>query len=69
MSYHLNQILQKKDLLLAPCDKYFDVISSYDCARAYKLIAEKGENLKEYWIGSGEPKILQEYVKIMSSTR
>ena len=31
-----------------------------------KLIAEKGKNMKEYWIGSGEPKILQEYVKIMS---
>ena len=62
----LKKIILKEDLLLAPCDKYFDVISSYDCARAYKLIGEKGEHMKEYWVGSGEPKILQEYVKIMS---
>ena len=61
----LKKMLLNEDLLLAPCDKYFDVISSFDCARAYKLIGEKGENLKDYWIGSGNPKILKEYVKIM----
>ena len=61
----LKKILKNEKLLLAPCDKYFDVISSFDCARAYKLIGEKGQRKREYWIGSGNPRILKEYVQII----
>ena len=61
----LKKILNNEKLLLAPCDKYFDVISSFDCARAYKIIGEKGQSASEYWIGSGNPKILKEYVQII----
>ncbi len=58
----LKKILLNQDLMLAKCDQYFDVISSLDCARAYQLIGEKGKEWENYWIGSGNPKILKEYV-------
>ena len=62
----LKKVLLNEDLILAPCDQYFDVISSLDCARAYRLIGERGRNFENYWIGSGNPRILKEYVKIIA---
>ena len=46
----LKKVLLNQDLVLAPCDQYFDVISSLDCARAYRLIGERGRNFGNYWI-------------------
>ncbi|ABM72620.1 Hypothetical protein P9515_14131 [Prochlorococcus marinus str. MIT 9515] len=62
----LKKVLLNEDLILAPCDQYFDVISSLDCARAYRLIGERGRSFENYWIGSGKPRILKEYVKIIA---
>jgi nucleoside-diphosphate-sugar epimerase len=47
-------------------EQIFDVISVRDCAYAYKLIGEKGKSNKEYWIGSGAPRTLKEYINIMA---
>ena len=62
----LKKVLLNQDLILAPCDQYFDVISSLDCARAYRLIGERGRNYENYWIGSGYPRVLKEYVEIIA---
>ena len=62
----LKKVLLNQDLVLAPCDQYFDVVSSIDCVRAYRLIGERGRNFENYWIGSGNPRILKEYVKIIA---
>ncbi|WP_413677342.1 NAD-dependent epimerase/dehydratase family protein [Prochlorococcus sp. MIT 0916] len=62
----LKKLVHNQELMLNSGELYFDVISSYDCARAYHLIGEKGKPFKEYWVGSGEPKLLKEYVEIMA---
>lgn len=45
----------------------FDVISVTDCARAYKCIGLNGKRNSEYWVGSGEPRTLKQYVEIMAN--
>ena len=42
------------------------MISVSDCAKAYKLIGEKGKKNAEYWIGSGSPRTLKKYIEIMA---
>lgn len=62
----LQKLINGDELIFSTGEQIFDVISSYDCARAYQLIGEKGKPYGEYWIGSGEARPLKEYVKIMS---
>lgn len=61
----MRHIVENKPLNLTSCIQNFDVVSVYDCVRAYKLIAEKGINKSEYWIGSGKPQQLKKYVTTM----
>ena len=64
----LQKLIDKGDeFVFSTGEQYFDVVSTYDCAYAYKLIAEKGKAYEEYWIGSGEARRLREYVEIMAS--
>jgi len=46
-------------------EQFFDVISLEDCAQGYYLICEKGISGDEYWVGSGDPRKLREYVERM----
>lgn len=62
----LQKLIDGDELIFSTGEQNFDVISAYDCARAYKLIGEKGKPHGEYWIGSGEARPLKEYVKIMA---
>ena len=62
----LQKLIDGEELIFSTGEQIFDVISSYDCALAYKLIGEKGKPCQEYWIGSGEARPLKEYVKIMA---
>lgn len=62
----LQKLIDGDELIFSTGEQIFDVISSYDCANAYKLIGEKGKPHGEYWIGSGEARPLKEYVKIMA---
>lgn len=62
----LQRLIDGDELIFSTGEQIFDVISSYDCARAYMLIGQKGKPHGEYWIGSGEARPLKEYVKIMS---
>ena len=61
----LEKIIKNEELVFSTGEQIFDVISVKDCANAYKLIGEKGIKSREYWVGSGAPKPLKEYIKIM----
>lgn len=61
----LQKLIDEDELIFSTGEQIFDVISSYDCALAYKMIGEKGLPQSEYWIGSGEAKPLKEYIKAM----
>ncbi len=62
----LQKLIDGDELIFSTGEQIFDVISSFDCARAYQLIGEKGKPHREYWIGSGKARQLKKYVKIMS---
>lgn len=63
----LEKLVNGDDLVFSTGEQIFDVISVTDCARAYWHIAEYGKENTEYWIGSGNPRKLREYVEIMYS--
>lgn len=59
----LQKILAKEPIQMTSGEQTFDVISISDCAKAFELIGKKGKRNAEYWIGSGNPKTLKEYVE------
>jgi len=61
----LQKIIRGEDLVFSSGEQYFDVISLEDCALGYYLICERGISGNEYWVGSGEPRRLREYVERM----
>lgn len=61
----LEKIIKNDDLIFSTGQQFFDVIAVKDCANAYKLIGEKGIKNQEYWVGSGDPKPLRDYVERM----
>lgn len=62
----LKKLLLGEDLIFSSGEQTFDVISVVDCCRGYSLIANAGKAGCEYWVGSGSPRPLREYVEIMS---
>jgi len=62
----LVKLMNNDELQFSSGEQMFDVISVYDCATAYMKIGEFGKTGSEYWIGSGKPRPLKEYVKIMA---
>jgi nucleoside-diphosphate-sugar epimerase len=61
----LEKLIHGGELVFSSGHQYFDVISPIDCANGYLLIGEKGAPGAEYWVGSGNPRPLREYVEIM----
>ena len=61
----LKKLINNSDLIFSTCEQTFDVISEEDCANGYYLICKKGIANKEYWVGSGDPRPLKDYVKRM----
>lgn len=59
----LQKILAREPIQMTSGEQTFDVISITDCAKAFQLIGEKGKKNAEYWIGSGNPRTLREYVE------
>lgn len=62
----LKKILNGEDVEMTSGKQTFDSISVNDCAMAYKIIGEKGKRNSEYWIGTGNPRSLREYVECMA---
>jgi nucleoside-diphosphate-sugar epimerase len=61
----LQKLIRGEDLVFSSGKQYFDVISLEDCALGYFLIGQKGVPGSEYWVGSGDPRRLREYVERM----
>ncbi|EAI4828506.1 NAD(P)-dependent oxidoreductase [Campylobacter lari] len=63
----LQKILNDEKIEMTSGEQTFDTIALKDCIRAFKLIGAWGKKNSEYWIGSGDPKTLKEYVQIMTT--
>ena len=63
----LDKLINGGPLVFSTGEQMFDVISTYDCAKAYKLLGIYGCKDKDYWIGSGSPRSLRDYVEEMGS--
>ena len=61
----LRKLLDGEELIFSSGNQFFDVISAKDCSRGYYLICQKGIPGSDYWVGSGEPRRLREYVDLM----
>ena len=61
----LKKLINGDELVFSTGEQLFDVISAKDCAIGYFLICQKGVPGREYWVGSGQPKRLREYVERM----
>lgn len=61
----LRKLVEGEELIFSSGEQYFDVVSARDCALGYFLICEKGVPGSEYWVGSGDPRRLREYVERM----
>lgn len=61
----LQKLMRNEELIFSSGEQYFDVISLDDCVRGYCLICERGKPSETYWVGSGEPRRLREYVERM----
>ena len=61
----LKKLIDKSDLIFSTGEQTFDVVSEKDCASGYYLICEKGIAGSEYWVGSGDPRPLRDYVERM----
>ncbi len=63
----LQKLITGDDLIFSDGNQIFDVISVSDVATAYVLIGQHGKNQRDYWVGSGQPRRLREYVEIMAA--
>lgn len=63
----LQKILNDEKIEMTSGEQTFDTISIRDCVKAFKLIGESGRKNAEYWIGSGKPRALKEYIEIMAT--
>jgi nucleoside-diphosphate-sugar epimerase len=61
----LQKLIKGEELVFSTGEQLFDVISAKDCSLGYYLICQKGIPGSEYWVGSGQPKRLREYVERM----
>ncbi len=61
----LKKLVNNEDLVFSSGEQIFDVISLKDCVLGYYLICNKGISGEEYWVGSGDPQKLREYVERM----
>lgn len=61
----LNKLVKEEPLVFSTGEQMFDVVSVEDCVLGYYLICTSGVPGKEYWVGSGEPRPLKEYIERM----
>jgi nucleoside-diphosphate-sugar epimerase len=61
----LGKLISREPLILSSGEQMFDVVSLNDCVLGYRLLCERGIPGKNYWVGSGDPRPLREYVERM----
>ncbi len=65
ISYCIKKLLAGEKPVLTNCEQIWDYLHSYDAARAFYLLGEKGKDQTVYCIGSGHARPLSEYVEII----
>jgi nucleoside-diphosphate-sugar epimerase len=63
----LRKFMYGEEIIMSTGEQNFDVIQVDDCAKAYLAIAERGRSGQTYWVGSGKPQSLREYIEQMQS--
>lgn len=61
----LQKLIRGEELIFSTGEQFFDVISVDDCSLGYYLICQKGRPGAHYWVGSGDPRRLRDYVERM----
>lgn len=61
----LLKLIRGDELVFSTGQQLFDVISLADCSLGYDLICRKGIPGRVYWVGSGEPQRLRDYIERM----
>jgi nucleoside-diphosphate-sugar epimerase len=61
----LQKLICGEELIFSTGEQYFDVVSIEDCTLGYYLICQKGKPGETYWVGSGDPRRLREYIERM----
>lgn len=61
----LQKLIRGDELIFSTGEQYFDVTSASDCSQGYYRICQTGRPGEEYWVGSGDPRQLREYVERM----
>lgn len=67
ISYVINELKEGRSPELTKCEQIWDYIHCDDAARAFLAVAEKGVDGKFYPLGSGEGRLLSEYIKDIQS--
>ncbi len=63
----LQKLVNGSELIFSAGTQMFDVISVHDCVAAYTALGQAGRNGFDYWVGSGRPRMLKDYVLEMAS--
>ena len=58
----VRNMLKGQRMQFTPAEQIWDYIYAEDCARAFIAIAESGVDQKAYTIGSGEPRLMKDYI-------
>lgn len=58
----LQKMISGQELEFSSGRQIFDVVSIHDCVEAYRLVGMFGLDSRTYWVGSGNPKELRDYV-------
>lgn len=58
----VRNMLKGERMQFTPAEQIWDYIYAEDCAKAFIAIAESGVNQKAYTIGSGEPRLMKDYI-------
>lgn len=62
ISYIINEMKNERVPKVTKCEQIWDYLYSYDAAKALFLLYENGKDGKTYCIGSGEKRVLKDYV-------
>ena len=65
VSYVINELKNRRSPELTKCEQMWDYLYADDAAQAILAVAQKGIHGKTYPLGSGVPRKLSEYIKII----
>ncbi len=63
MASVISGLLAGESLALGPCETYYDIVAVEDVARGLRMLGQAGRVGREYYIGSGAPKPLREWLE------